>query len=88
MAVLQFRVTNYAVCIYVHGTQRIANIASEYHEPVKQYAAEKYTIEHYAPQENRTKQLDIALANGYITVAEYEETIAYMEPPLEMLIED
>ena len=81
MTVLGFRTTNYAVCIYVHGTQRIANIPSEYHEPVKKYAAEKYTIEHYAPENNRTKQLDIALANGYITAVEYDETIEYMDPP-------
>ncbi|WP_438310782.1 hypothetical protein [Sporosarcina sp. FA9] len=82
MAVLGFRTSNYAVCIYVHGTQRIANIPSEYHEPVKQYAAEKYTIEYYATDDNRTKQLDTALVHGFITAVEYDETIEYMNPPL------
>lgn len=77
MAILSFRTSNYAANIYVHGNTRFANIPSEYHEPVKQYAAEKYTVMPYAPTENLTRQLDIALTNAWITVQEHEETVAY-----------
>lgn len=84
MTVLSFRTSNYAANIYIHGTTRFANIPTEYHEPVKQYAAEKYTVEPYATAENRTRQLDITLTNAWITQQEYEETVLLIDEPFEI----
>lgn len=63
-------VRQYAVCVYVHGTRSFETVVADYHEPVKKYAAENYTLE----------QIDRALVNGYITESEYQQTIAYTKP--------
>lgn len=65
MAVYSFLVGSYARAIYLDGTKSFATIPTEYHQPVKQYAADKFT---------RT-QIDEALAKGHITQQEYDETI-------------
>lgn len=78
MAIYPFRTSNYASNIYIWGTTRFELIPTEYHEPVKQFAAANFTVEPYAPAENRTKQIDIALANGWITQQEREQTVAYI----------
>ena len=57
----------YAKAIYIDGTKTFPEIKPEYVEPVKQLAATKYTVE----------QIEAALASGYITQEEYEETLAY-----------
>jgi hypothetical protein len=57
----------YAQAIYLDGTKKFSEIRPEYVEAVKQYAATNYT----------QAQLDNALAQGYITQTEYNETIAY-----------
>ncbi|TCJ01602.1 hypothetical protein [Cytobacillus praedii] len=57
----------YAVCVYVYGTRKFETVVADYHEPVKQYAAGTYTLE----------QIDNALVKGYITEAEYIETMKY-----------
>lgn len=67
MAVNQLLVKQYAVCVYVYGTRAFSTVVVDYHEPVKKYAAETYTLE----------QIDNAMVNGHITETEYIETIAY-----------
>ncbi|NNU85506.1 MULTISPECIES: hypothetical protein [Bacillaceae] len=67
MAVYSFRTSAYARDIYLYGNRRISDIPTEYHEPVKQYAAQNFTQE----------QIDNALAQGWITQQEYDETLAY-----------
>lgn len=71
--VYPFRVQTYARAIYVYGTNRLTardgytGVPTEYYIPVQQYAAANYTV----------AQLDLALASGWITQAEYDETMAY-----------
>lgn len=67
MAIYQSLVIAYARAIYLDGTKKFSQIRAEYVEPVKQYAASNYTQE----------QLDNALAQGFITQQEYDETLAY-----------
>jgi ribulose bisphosphate carboxylase small subunit len=67
MAVYTFLTSSYARDIYLYGNRRFSNIPQEYHEPVKQYAATTFTQE----------QIDYALAQGWITQQEYDETMAY-----------
>ena len=57
----------YAVCVYVYGTRKFETVVADYHEPVKKYAAETYTLE----------QIDNALVKEYITESEYIETMKY-----------
>lgn len=56
----------YATAIYRHGTKSFSAIMPAYVAPVKEYAAAEYG----------DTTLDSALANGWITQAEYDETIA------------
>jgi hypothetical protein len=67
MAVLPFRTSTFARSIFLYGTNKLATIPAEYVEPVKQYAAATYSQD----------QLDQALAQGYITQQEFDETVAY-----------
>jgi hypothetical protein len=60
----------YAVCVYVYGTRKFETVVGDYHEPVKKYAAENYTLE----------QIDNALVKGYITEEEYVNTMKYTKP--------
>lgn len=86
MAVLSFRTSNYAYNIFISGMQRFTatdgfgGIPSEYHEPVKQFAAKNYTANPYAEEENRTRQLAVGLNNGWITQQEFDDTKSYIEP--------
>ncbi|MDQ0873798.1 ribulose bisphosphate carboxylase small subunit [Paenibacillus sp. V4I3] len=57
----------YAKAIYLDGTRRFSSIRPEYVEPTKQYGADNYTIE----------QIDNALAQGWITTEEHQQTLAY-----------
>jgi ribulose bisphosphate carboxylase small subunit len=70
MAVYPFLTSTYARDIYLYGNRGFADIPTEYHEPVKQYAATTFTQE----------QIDYALAQGWITQQEYDETMAYKTP--------
>lgn len=56
----------YAKAIYIDGTKTFPQIREEYVPYVKQYAADTYTVE----------QIDNALASGYISQQEYDDTIA------------
>jgi hypothetical protein len=67
MPIYQSLTAAYAKAIYIDGTKRFSDIRSEYVEPVKQYAAANYTL----------AQIDNALAQGWITQDEYNQTIAY-----------
>lgn len=73
MAIYAFRTKTYANAIYVFGTNRLSaednypGIASEYYAPIEEYAAQTYTQD----------QLDIALANGWISQQEYDESMSY-----------
>lgn len=68
MAVYSFRVGPYARSIYLYGSESFATTPIEYHQPVKEYAAKNFT----------QYQIDQALANGYITQQEYDETVLLM----------
>lgn len=69
MAVNNLLTKQYAVCIYIHGTRKFDSVINDYKEPVKQYAAQNYTLE----------QIDNALVKSYINEQEYQETIAYTQ---------
>jgi hypothetical protein len=56
----------YAKAIYIDGSKRFPDIRQEYVPYVKQYAATNYTLE----------QIDNALAQTWITQAEYDDTLA------------
>lgn len=68
-------VKQYAVCVYIYGTRKFETVVTDYREPVKEYAAQNYTLE----------QIDNALVKGYITEQEYLDTIKYtsQETPVE-----
>jgi hypothetical protein len=68
MAIYPSLTQAYAKAIYIDGTKKFSEIRTEYVEPVKQYAAANYTLE----------QIDNALARGFITQQEYDDTIAYV----------
>jgi len=63
-------VRGYAYQIYIDGYKRFSDINATYHEEIKQYAATYFTQE----------QIDNALAQGWITQQEYENTVAKIEP--------
>jgi len=69
MTIYPFRTSTYARNIYLLGTASFATISQDYVEPVKEYAALHYTLE----------QIDNALAQGWITQQEYDDTIAYLQ---------
>jgi len=66
----QRMVRGYAYQIYIDGYKRFSDINATYHEEIKQYAATYFTQE----------QIDNALAQGWITQQEYDETMAYKTP--------
>jgi hypothetical protein len=72
--ILLFRTKTYAKAIYVYNTNRLTGrdgypgVAEGYYTPVEQYAAETYTLD----------QIDLALACGWITQVEYDETVAFI----------
>lgn len=65
MAVYPFATGTYARNIYLYGTKRFYNIPTEYHQPVKQHAADTFM----------RVEIDEALLKGYITEQEYDETV-------------
>lgn len=67
MAVYAFRTGTYARNIYLYGQTSFDAIPFEYHEPVKQYAAENFSDE----------QIQTARENLWISETEYEQTMAY-----------
>jgi hypothetical protein len=67
MAIINSLTKAYAQAIYLDGTKKFSEIRPEYVEPVKQYAAANYAL----------YQIDNALAKGWITQDEYNQTIAY-----------
>lgn len=67
MAILMFKVRTDARNVYFYGNYPLSTIMVEYQEPVKKYAGETFTLE----------QIDNALAQGWITQEEYNQTIAY-----------
>lgn len=69
MAVVQILVKQYAVCVYQYGTRKLSAVNEAYVEPVKQYAAENYSL----------TVIDNALVKEYISEQEYQETIAYVK---------
>lgn len=67
MALYQNLIIAYAKAIYLDGTKKFTEIRPEYVVPVKQYVAANYSVE----------QIDNALAQGWITQQEHDQTIAY-----------
>ena len=69
-----FRTSTYARSIYLYGTERFTQrdgyggIDPLYIEPVKQYVAKTFSM----------AQMDKALAQGWITEQEFNETLAYV----------
>jgi hypothetical protein len=68
MPIYEFRTSTYARNIYRYGTTSFSTIPTEYVEPVKEYAATHYPLD----------DIDNALAQGWITQQEYDDTIAYI----------
>ena len=66
MAVHAFLTGTYARNIYIYGTRSFSTITTEYHQPIKQYASDSFTV----------GQIQEALTKDYITQQEYDETIA------------
>ncbi|MFO1442777.1 hypothetical protein KDN24_06060 [Bacillus sp. Bva_UNVM-123] len=67
MNIIPLLTKQYAVCVYVYGTRKFETVVADYHEPVKEFAANTYTLE----------QIDNALVKGYITESEYIDTMKY-----------
>jgi predicted RNA-binding protein associated with RNAse of E/G family len=73
ITIYPFRKKTYANAIFAFGTNRLtaregfAGVPAEYYVAVQQYVGQTYTVE----------QLEVALASGWITQQEYDETIAY-----------
>jgi hypothetical protein len=71
-----FSTRSYALAVYILGSRRLTPrdgwtglvVPAEYYTLVEQYAAANYTL----------TQIDTALANGYISQQEYDETLAYI----------
>ncbi|HYE80889.1 MAG TPA: hypothetical protein VEG39_01845 [Clostridia bacterium] len=79
MPILNFRVSTYSRNIYLYGTTSFSTIPEDYREPVKQYAAIGIVngVQYPANFTGYTReQIDNALAKGYITQQEYDETVA------------
>lgn len=70
MPVYHFLTIQYAQAIYLFGTRSFQTINPAYIVPVMEYAAVTYS----------RSQLDNALAQGFITQQEYDDTIAYIPP--------
>jgi hypothetical protein len=67
MPIYPWRVSAYAMDIYIFGNRTFAQIPDPYVIPVMQYAAEKF----------RQDQIDNALEKGWITQQEYDQTMSY-----------
>lgn len=70
MAVIGILTKQYAVCVYIHGIRKFETVAPDYVAPVKQYAADNYTLD----------QIDNAYVKGHINEQEYQDTISYIVP--------
>jgi len=68
MPIYTWRVSTYARDIYLFGNRTLNDVPNDYVEPIKLYSAQTFAL----------RQLDEALANGYITQTEYNETVAYI----------
>jgi hypothetical protein len=72
MTVYSFQIGPYARAIYLYGTRSFSGhngtnpIPTEYHQPVKQYAADNFT----------RWQIDEALSKTFITDQEYLDTVS------------
>jgi len=68
MAFYQWRVGGYSRTIYLDGTKTFEQAIAEdvqYEQAIKVYASQKFTY----------GQIDNALANGYISQEQYDDTI-------------
>ena len=66
--VIGFRTSTYARNVYLYGNTTLTAIPSDYYIPVEQYAAATFSL----------SQIDNALARGWITQAQHDETVAYI----------
>lgn len=68
MPIYTWRTSSYARDIYIFGNRTLNDVPEGYVIPIEQYAAATFSQE----------QIDNALANAWITQAEYDATIAYI----------
>jgi len=71
MAILSFRVSTYARNVYLYGNTRLSDISTspdDYRTATMKYGAINFS----------RLQIDNALAQGWITQEEYDETIGYI----------
>lgn len=86
MAIFQFMVSQYAMNIYLYGSYRLVardgypGVRDGYYTPVQKFAAETSVTK---PLLISRKKIDEALANGWISQVEYDETISYIPVPTE-----
>ncbi|MDB5054447.1 MAG: hypothetical protein JWM44_2497 [Bacilli bacterium] len=76
---LSFRITSYARNIYIFGTTSFSLIDPAYVNPVKVYAATGVANGVHSPADFNgysDAELNNALAQGWITQQEYDDTIA------------
>jgi hypothetical protein len=76
---LSFRITSYARNIYIFGTTSFSTIDPMYVDPVKAYAATGIANGVHTPtgfNGYTDVELNNALAQGWITQQEYDDTIA------------
>lgn len=88
--ILKFRTSTYANNIYLYGVERLtardgfAGVADGYYTPVEKLAGETTVTN---PKLISRAKIDLALANGWITQQEYDETIAFIPVPTEAQLE-
>lgn len=65
MAFIQLLVGPYARSIYLYGSRTFQQIATEYQQPVKEFAAKSFTV----------GQIQEAYNRGWVSQQEYDETM-------------
>jgi hypothetical protein len=68
MPIYTWRTSSLARDIYLYGNRTFQQVPAEYVIPIKQYAALHFT----------QAEIDNALAKGWITQQEYDDTVAYI----------
>lgn len=74
MAILSFLAKSYAQNVFVYGNRTFEGVPTEYHKPAKDHAAAAYSVE----------VIKNAFDKGYITEAEYVETMQIKTPGWEL----
>lgn len=77
MPIYTWRTSGFAMDIYLFGNRTFQDVPLSYVEPIKIYAATGYLNGEPEDEPFSQAQIDNALAQGWITQQEYDETMAY-----------